>query len=460
MQTTRIYCLPSCHPPRKAKPENLTVYNTPEEARSAGYRPCKLCRPDDFYRGRFPEEALVESLVAGMMASPAGFRDAGALASAAGVSTSKLHELFRDYYHTTPADLLTRARVDAARESLLEGQRPISAIAYDAGFESISPFNENVRKYTGMTPSHYRQIGRSREWTIALPADYPIRRMLAYLGRDRASLTERVDGEVSTAAVRLPDQRCGEGVAVIRLSLRPGEARCRLLAPSSLPPRAHAYLHEHAVRTLGLVADPSRFEARVSALPEMAPLLEGQRGLRVPLIADPFDALVWAITGQQITLGLAFLLRRRLIARTSAEVGDGLYAPPAAPAIARLEPDDLVALGFSRAKASYLIGAARAVVDGTLPLRDLSRSPATRIERTLRSIRGIGPWSAQYVLMRSYGFQDCVPVGDVGLTASLQRFFALAARPGKDETLALMRRFSPYRSLATFHLWQRLGVVA
>lgn len=159
-------------------------------------------------------------------------------------------------------------------------------------------------------------------------------------------------------------------------------------------------------------------------------------------------------------MGLAFLLRRRLIARTSAEVGDGLYAPPAAPAIARLEPDDLVALGFSRAKASYLIGAARAVVDGTLPLRDLSRSPATRIERTLRSIRGIGPWSAQYVLMRSYGFQDCVPVGDVGLTASLQRFFALAARPGKDETLALMRRFSPYRSLATFHLWQRLGVVA
>src|SRR5215213_7837096 len=51
VRTTGIYCLPSCRPPRRAKPENVTFYATPEEARAAGLRACKLCRPDDFYQG-------------------------------------------------------------------------------------------------------------------------------------------------------------------------------------------------------------------------------------------------------------------------------------------------------------------------------------------------------------------------------------------------------------------------
>jgi AraC family transcriptional regulator of adaptative response / DNA-3-methyladenine glycosylase II len=62
--------------------------------------------------------------------------------------------------------------------------------------------------------------------------------------------------------------------------------------------------------------------------------------------------------------------------------------------------------------------------------------------------------------MRSYGFADCVPLGDAVLAASLQRFFGLVARPNKTETLSLMNRFTPHRSLATFHFWQRHGTVA
>ena len=219
-------------------------------------------------------------------------------------------------------------------------------------------------------------------------------------------------------------------------------------------------VHERLLGALGLAVDPGRFETQVLASAELAPLLDGQRGLRVPLIADHFDALVWAIVGQQITLAFAYRLRRRLIERVSAEIGEGLYAPPAAAEVARLEPDDLGALGFSRAKADYLVGAARAVVDGRLPLAALAGMSATRIERTLLAVRGIGPWSAHYLMMRSYGFLDCVPLGDTGLATGLERFFALDRRPDKRDTLELMSRFSPYRSLATFHLWQRHGAAA
>jgi 3-methyladenine DNA glycosylase/8-oxoguanine DNA glycosylase len=72
-------------------------------------------------------------------------------------------------------------------------------------------------------------------------------------------------------------------------------------------------------------------------------------------------------------------------------------------------------------------------------------------------VRGLGPWSVAYLLMRGYGFADCVPVGDAGLSAALQRFFALDHRPGAGETRTLMEPFAPFRSLATYHLWTSLG---
>jgi 3-methyladenine DNA glycosylase/8-oxoguanine DNA glycosylase len=118
---------------------------------------------------------------------------------------------------------------------------------------------------------------------------------------------------------------------------------------------------------------------------------------------------------------------------------------------------DLRVLRFSGRKAEYLIGLARAAVDGALDLDELDRAHAPAVEARMLALRGIGPWSSQYVLMRSLGFADCVPVGDAALTLALQRYFDLAERPDAARTRQLMERFAPWRSLATFHLWQTLS---
>ena len=125
--------------------------------------------------------------------------------------------------------------------------------------------------------------------------------------------------------------------------------------------------------------------------------------------------------------------------------------------IANLAYGDLRAIGFSQRKAEYLIDVARDVVAGELDLDELERSTAPEIEERLLAIRGFGPWSANYLMMRSLGLADCVPLGDVALAESLRRFFGLDERPSKPRTLDLMAPFAPWRSLATFHLWQRLG---
>jgi 3-methyladenine DNA glycosylase/8-oxoguanine DNA glycosylase len=211
---------------------------------------------------------------------------------------------------------------------------------------------------------------------------------------------------------------------------------------------AMAAAHAAALRLLGWQGDPIAFQV---AHPELALRREG---LRVLLTLDPFEALVWAILGQQVNLAFAYALRRDLIRLVGLPAGLGLIAHPDAARIATLKVEDLQALRCSRRKAEYLLHAATEVAAGRLQLHD--RHTATGAARELLALRGCGPWTVQYMLMRGLGFRDCVPVGDAGLTLALQRWFELEARPDAPETLRLMAAFAPHRSLATFHLWASL----
>src|SRR5512141_3069348 len=134
--TTGIYCLPSCKA-RKPKPENVRFFPTCDAARAAGLRPCKKCHPDDFARGADPVLETVETLVAEVRAAPQNFSDSQAIVRRSGFGTTRLFELLRQYFHTTPADLLVRARLAAAKEKLLSTTAGLVEVAGAAGFESL-----------------------------------------------------------------------------------------------------------------------------------------------------------------------------------------------------------------------------------------------------------------------------------------------------------------------------------
>ena len=400
---------------------------------------------------RDPELVRVEDLVAGIRREPGAMPGLEALGREAGVGASKLHALFRRHFHSTPARLLTAARIATARRLLLETSRPVLDVAYEVGYESPSSFNENFVRLTGMSPVDYRRLAGARELELRLPASYPRPAILAHLARDPESATERVTGSVWEAGMWL------DGVAA-RLSVEfsAGRARCRLEGRGRLPEGAAAAAHERVSRRLGLGSDPAGFEAKAASAPDLAPLVDGRRGLRLPLVADPFECLLWAILGQQVNLSFARRLVRRVVERAGEPAGGSLWAPARAAAVAALAPKELAGMQLSRPKIDYLLGSAARVAAGELDLEAMARGSATRAEATLLAQRGLGPWSVAYLMMRGLGFADCVPVGDSGLARALERFFRLPARPGPRETRTLMERFAPHRSLATFHLWQSL----
>lgn len=445
--TTGIYCLPACKA-RKPKPQNVKFFPTCEAARAAGLRPCKKCHPDDFARGADPVLEDMEELVAEIRANPAAFADARAVVRRSGFGATRLFELFRQHYHTTPADLLLRTRLDAAKRGLLADDAGLIDVASAVGFESLSVFHEHFRRLNGMTPASYREFRTRNSFTIALPEGYPLGYLRRALSRDAHSLTERLEGNRHTSALQL-----STGPAILTMDIAASEVHVQV-APASPPPLdLAAETHAVVIGILGLDQDATAF-ARLARRLGLARLVAGRPELRIAQTPSVFDGLLWSIIGQQINFAFACTLKRRLIERTGVKLENGLYAPPSPRAVAELEAADLVPLQFSRSKADYVITTARLVAEGKLDLDALRAMSATRAERTLLAIRGLGPWSVNYLMMRALGFPDCVPLGDTGVTSGLQAALKLDERPDIDATRRLMTIFSPYRSLATAHLWQ------
>ncbi len=381
-----------------------------------------------------PELDRLEATLAEFLSATGPAPSAAALAAAVGLDESRLAALFQTHVHTAPEAFLRRARVRSACRGLVAGARPdVDALAF--------------RRETGLTPEAYAALLETGRCGLALPPGFRVADLLRFHGRDAQSVSERVEGATLRKA------HLAEGVPAV-LTLAFGDGRVAVaLEGGPGTRRARAEAHAAALRLLGWHGDPAGFEA---AHPGLA---RGREGLRIPLTLDPFEALIWAIVGQQVNLAFAYALRRDLIRLAGLPAAHGLIAHPDAARLAVLAPEDLQALRFSRRKAEYLIGAARAVAEGRLRLEALPT--ATGAARALLALRGCGTWTAQYVLMRGLGFGDCVPLGDAALTLALQRAFNLPERPGPEATARLLARFTPHRSLATFHLWASLkGVPA
>ncbi len=441
--STGIYCLPSCRA-RKPKPENVQFFQTIEQARQAGLRACKKCRPDDYFMGVNADLDRLEAIIGQLQLNPGQYSGVDALCEAMGVGSSKLFESVRTHYHSTPGDLISRSRVDLACRKLIESSAGVADIAFEVGFETLSTFYEHFGRLTGMAPTAYRKLSQSRSFAISLPENYRQAVVLGYYGRDPLSLSEAVSGdEVTVTGV------AAGGPMLVQIAFCGDRAECRFEGGDALS------AHEAVVRVLGLCGDPSSFEQLATKL-RCQRLFEGRSGIRIPLTASLYDGVVWSILGQQVNLTFAYSLRRRLTELVGTRISDRLVSPPQPDRVAQLSVSDLLPLQFSQRKAEYLIDFSRQIFDGSISLEDLEKRSATHVEKTLMGIRGLGPWSVNYLMMREFGFADCLPIGDTGITSALQRFFSLAERPNASVTKELLAPFSPHRSLACLHLWQSL----
>ena len=208
-------------------------------------------------------------------------------------------------------------------------------------------------------------------------------------------------------------------------------------------------------RMLGLRVDLAPFAAMAEQDPWLGPLARRMRGLKPPRFPTVFEALVNGIACQQLSLVVGIHLLNRLTAAHGCPVttdADGPRAFPGPDQLANLQPESLRPHGFSSTKARTIVDVARAIVSGDLDLDALGGLDDRAAMERLMRLRGVGRWTAEYVVLRGLGRLEIFPGDDVGAHNSLSRHFAIDTPMDYESVQRLVARWQPYAGMVYFHL--------
>jgi DNA-3-methyladenine glycosylase II len=170
-------------------------------------------------------------------------------------------------------------------------------------------------------------------------------------------------------------------------------------------------------------------------------------GLRPALAPDPYEALVSAITAQQVSLFAAFAIRNRMVERFGVP-GVHAYEFPTRERMAQASEEELTELGFSRRKAEYVLGVARADVD----FESLRTLPDDEVKATLTALRGLGEWTADWFLARHLARPRAWPAGDLGLVKAVSAFYFGGRKLSIAEVREAAERFDPFQNLTAHYV--------
>jgi AraC family transcriptional regulator of adaptative response / DNA-3-methyladenine glycosylase II len=446
VRTTGIYCRPSC-PAITPQRRNVTFYPSAAAAQRAGYRACKRCRPDASpgspewnVRGDLAGRAL--RLIADGVVDRDGVPG---LAARLGYSERQLHRALVAEVGAGPIALARAQRAQTARVLLETTDLPITDVAFAAGFASVRQFNDTVQAVFASTPSALRakrRPGQSPEpgvVALRLPYREPVqlRALLDLLGAHAVPGLETYEAGVFTRVLRAPG-----GPALVRLSAGAGAVQCEVRLQDT---RDLVAVVARVRRLLDLDADPVAVDAVLGADPALAPLVLKRPGLRAPGTVDGFETAVRTIVGQQISVAGARTVLRRVLATYGRPAFEGqpwlLF--PTADELAGADPAGLPMPARRRASIAAL---STAFASGALMLDPGADREEAR--RTLLELPGVGPWTADYLLMRTIGHSDVLLSSDLVVRRAADDL-GIDLSDGRPD-------WSPWRSYATYHLWAHL----
>jgi DNA-3-methyladenine glycosylase II len=196
-------------------------------------------------------------------------------------------------------------------------------------------------------------------------------------------------------------------------------------------------------RFLGLPFELEPFREWASRDPVLGPVVASLAGFRPPLNPEPFEALVVAITTQQISLRAAAAIRSRFVERFGVRHGI-VWEFPTRERVASADLADFDGLGFSQSKIAYVLGLARSDLD----LDALGLLPDEEVVAALTALPGLGEWTADWFLARHLARPRAWPAGDLGLRKAVSAFYAPGRLPSIGEVRKMGERFAPFENLS------------
>jgi DNA-3-methyladenine glycosylase II len=188
-------------------------------------------------------------------------------------------------------------------------------------------------------------------------------------------------------------------------------------------------------------------------------LVKRYYGYRIVGQPDLFESLVWAVLGQQINLGFAYTLKQKFVQTFGERLAmgeDEFFLFPSPETVSVMTTDQLMPLQFSIQKSRYTIAIAEAFADGTLSKQKLQGMPLQEAKAHLMKIKGIGNWTANYALMKTFHHPDAFPLEDAGVHNAIRNLKKLDRKPTLTEVSRIFRKYKGWEAYATLYLWKSL----
>ena len=419
VKTTKIYCRPIC-PARKAQLKNIEFFIHAALAESAGYRPCLRCHPEaapgsTVWMGT---SALVQRAIRLMDSTIVDENAISIIAQTLAISERWLRELFQTQVGISPQAILISKRLDLAKNLLDHSSLSITDIAFSAGFQSIRRFNDAFKNRFQENPRAFRKMTKKenlQQLQLSYRPPFAWEKLITFF-KERA----------------LAEMELVEGLSYQRL-VTYGEAQGWFKATLVENNKIHIHFKfNKAVNILDFVArikkifdldaDPMAIEKDLKEDDKLLPFLAQFEGIRIPGCWDGFELAVRAIVGQKISVKAARTVLSRMVELYGEQhnLDDTLPLTRFFPTPKTILSADLSKIGLTAAKIDSIKALAEAMLSQQLILDGTADEQQTR--QQLLSIKGIGPWTVEYIAMRALKNPDAFPEMDLEIQKKIKRF--------------------------------------
>ncbi|CAK1865885.1 AraC family transcriptional regulator, regulatory protein of adaptative response / DNA-3-methyladenine glycosylase II [Vibrio crassostreae] len=423
VKTTGIFCRPIC-PATPPKEENVEYFSHQAQALKAGYRPCLRCRPDSApfspaWKGVETTFLRAMQLIDNGALNPGSIVD---LATRLGISDRYLRTLFDNYIGVSPKQYSLYSQLMFAKQLLHTSSMSITDVGFASGFNSTRRFNDAFQKELQLSPSQIRRAKLSDSVSnhIQLGFHGPLdwKHLLAFYRRRMIEGLEEVGEDYYQRTVNVNGSKGWFQATLAKDN--------RLDIEFELDDISHLRsLIANIRRMFDLDVDIAKVEAFFETID---PNLVAKSGIRIPGVWNPWEAGVRAILGQQVSVTAA-IGQLNLLVKELSDASEKAYFPTPK----QIAEADVSFLRMPGSRKETLKRFAEYMVDNE------TEHPSKWIE-----LKGIGPWTIQYALLRGLSEPNHLLVGDLVVKKFIEY------RPAINT-----ESVSPWGSYATFHCWNQ-----
>ncbi|MFZ3067396.1 MAG: Ada metal-binding domain-containing protein [Gammaproteobacteria bacterium] len=439
VKTTGIYCRPIC--PAKPKRENVEFFHSRYEAESKGYRPCMRCRPESAPQSPawIGKSAVVQRAIKVLHARELLEFKEDEFAAQFGVTARHLRRLFIEEIGKTPKQLSFENRLNLARKLIVETTLPMTEVAFAAGFSSIRRFNDAFKDRFKKIPREVRRhkVVKGAGINISLsyrpPFDFE-GLMASYKNHRMGDLEWFGDGKMHRI-ITMNNQ-------VGKISIENNAKKSCLIVTLDFPDTSIIHAIISRVRAMfDLDSDPVVIANVLDAQKDIKKLLKKYPGIRLPSGWNAFELSISTILGQLVSVKRGRELVHQLMEIAGSEIKIGDKTIKNFPTAEQIINTNLTKLKTTTARKVALVEFSKAIIE-----KRISLEPTQAVDMFLKnilSLKGIGPWTANYIALKVLRDTDIFPASDL-----------ILARAVDLHSKEIIDAMSPWRGYVAALFWR------